>query len=416
MFKANRRRPGIVPRGIYPIRDVDDLLRAQPSCINPADVTLVQEGNDAVYTTQNPQLQKAIARYYAAIGATPDGGRGVTWGGEVSRSHLRTWLECARNAGYALVNAYAAECPDPPPQPPTGPHDRDGLPRGGGGESLSVAAVAAALRELNLRCLFDFPEHFPPANLPARHRYAPPRTCDSFCIDCERRGLASTRRPYRMSHGAHTRDFEEALGTPLPERAHRPLTDLPVMFLGIEPGGDYENDEELSCQNPTGGPTIRKRVPTRHYYWTPPPDTGWPDRPDEVRSVPGPFFAYLLNRFGFRNAYFTNIVKCRLRDETCAQEVNIRPDLRHQYVDFRVRNNCVTTYLSAEYRIHLPRLVFVFGTRGMDILRDENCIPHDLLVGLPHYAVVNRNMYTIEEYTAYCESVVSAAVRRLPAM
>jgi hypothetical protein len=123
------------------------------------------------------------------------------------------------------------------------------------------------LKNLNFKVLFDFPQHFPPHNLPARHRYSPPRKCENFCIDCETKHLCSSRYPYRMSHGADTEDFEQALGKTFPPPPNGKYVDTPVMFLGIEPGGEYGNDEKLMHYK---SKKLIKRVPTKHYYWTPP--------------------------------------------------------------------------------------------------------------------------------------------------
>lgn len=214
-----------------------------------------------------------------------------------------------------------------------------------------------------------------------------------------------------MSHGADTEDFEQALGSPLPQPPGGEFVDTPVMFLGIEPGGDYGNDELLPH------PTLRhveKMVPTRHYYWTVSSHVGWPTSSDQVKWVPGPFFAYLLFQFGLYNAYFSNIVKCRLWDDyrkdkngqTSPSEVSIKPDKLHRLADSRIRRNCIKMYLKREVQIHEPVVIFVFGGRGMEILSDEPWLDKGLLVQLKHYAVVNYNQIKSQQYTKECEEII----------
>jgi hypothetical protein len=221
-----------------------------------------------------------------------------------------------------------------------------------------------------------------------------------------------------MSHGADTEDFEQALGMPLPRPSGRTFIDTPVMFLGIEPGGTNANGEYL--QHPLLL-SVNKWVPTKHYYWTAPPSVGWPTTASLVTWVPGPFFAHLLCRFGLCNAYFTNIVKCRLWDnqrqnkqgQSPGGEVDIKPDKRRRLADSRIRRNCIEKYLQQEVQIHQPAVIFVFGSRGMRILRDEPWLDQGLLVQLEHYAVVNRNLKTAQKYASQCGLIVhNELVRR----
>jgi hypothetical protein len=219
-----------------------------------------------------------------------------------------------------------------------------------------------------------------------------------------------------MSHGADSEDLASAIGQPIPCPPAGYL-DTPVMFIALEPGGDYGNDELI--QHPVLN-AVAKRVPTRHYYWSPPKGIRWPISPDEVTRVPGPFFAFILASFGFRNAYFTNVVKCRLWDDTRLDkygnpspgEVDIKPDKRHHLIDSAVRRNCVARFLAREIEIHKPAVAFVFGGRAMEILRDEPPIDADLLVQLDHYAVVNRNMKSASVYSAECEAKIRHELAR----
>lgn len=260
------------------------------------------------------------------------------------------------------------------------------------------------LKKLNFQTLIEFKEHFSPEDFPSKYRYYPPRKCGNFCIDCELKNLSSvTRYPFRMSHGADTRDIEQAIGSPLLEPPNGKFVDTPVMLLGIEPGGDYDTSELIQHPVRKG---IKKCVPTKHYYWTTSSEDGWPKNWSDVTWVPGPFFAYVLSHFGLRNAYFTNIVKCRLWEENRKNkkghpspgEDKIRPDKRHNYVDSKIRRNCIENYLKREVQLIRPEIIFVFGNDGMKILHDEPWIRSKTIVKIDHYAVVNRNMITAQNY------------------
>ena len=263
------------------------------------------------------------------------------------------------------------------------------------------------LRKLNFETLLTFPEHFPVQSLEAKCRYTRPRRCTSFCIDCEQKGLCSSMFPHRMSHGADTEDIEQGLGRALPQPPSGRFVDTPVLFVGIEPGGEYGGGEILAHPD---SPDIKKWVPTKHYYWTAEASGTWPAEARGVKWVPGPFLAHIVCRYGLRRAYFTNIVKCRMR--VGELEVDIRPDKRHRYEDSAIRRNCVERYLRREVEIHQPAVVFVFGNRGRDILADEDWLDQELVVTLYHYAVVNRNLMTAQGYAERFGDVIGTELGR----
>ena len=267
------------------------------------------------------------------------------------------------------------------------------------------------LQCLNFRDLIDLPKQLR-REIPVKHSYCTARECKSFCIDCEQKKLCSPPlRPYRMSHGADTQDIEEAFGRPLPSSPDGKVLTIPVAFLGIEPGGG--SDGEAALPHPDY-PHIRKGIPTQHYYWTPNPEPHWPTKPDDVTWVPGPLLAYLLYRFQFRNAYFTNIVKCRLRKGD--SDVNIKPDIRHKLDYSKVRINCVERFLKRELELHRPKIIFVFGNDGKKILSDVKWLDQSVIVKLRHYAVVNRNLTKRPEYIEEVETDVEKGLRQLGAM
>lgn len=195
--------------------------------------------------------------------------------------------------------------------------------------------------------------------------YHQPPICDGFCVSCEEKGLlaVSDHRLYLMSHGADTSDFEVAFGCELPidEGVHE--TDLPVMFVLESPGGDKGNGVPQTHHD------VEKQPPTLHYYWMPPEALSWPDR-DAMLSqgnLYGPYFAYLLRRFGLKNAYFTNAVKCGLHDKN-GRFVSYRHSVPlHQ----ALRDNCFDEFLNEEVRAFQPKAIFAFGDNAHGLLRSS---------------------------------------------
>jgi hypothetical protein len=74
-------------------------------------------------------------------------------------------------------------------------------------------------------------------------------------------------------------------------------------------------------------------------------------------------------------------------------EIDIKPDKKHKYDDHKIRRNCIGNYLQQEVKLHKPKVIFVFGDRGMKILSDEPWIDSRLLVYLTHYAYQRRANY-----------------------
>lgn len=175
-----------------------------------------------------------------------------------------------------------------------------------------------------------------------QNRYNPPLQCRGYCVQCETNGNVfsdSTDSFDRISHGCSTSDYEEIL-EPLPNRPNR--IDSPIMFLLENPGSG-------GCWERTiGFRGYQKKVPTKHYYWTP-SIRCWPENAENVKPRSyGNFFAYLMNRHQLHNVYITNLIKCNKAGE-------------NKYNYKKARSNCVEKWLKKEIEIFKPRFVFAFG-------------------------------------------------------
>ena len=200
----------------------------------------------------------------------------------------------------------------------------------------------------NFRKLLDY------GGMPlVKHRYDDPLTCSGFCTACESAGFLRDAEPGlrldQMSHSADTSDFEDLLGI-LPT----PTMDDPVLFLLESPGGYYKLGEPLTFQG------VTKQPPVHHYYWTP-RETAWSRTSQDLSSLYGPYFAYLVYKFRLKHAYFTNIVKCSLgypESETFIPYYVVKDE---SVRDSRIRKKCYELFLSEELKIIQPSTVFYFG-------------------------------------------------------
>jgi len=204
--------------------------------------------------------------------------------------------------------------------------------------------------------------------------YEPPLKCAGCCVSCEERSLVDFEAKERldlMSHGADTSDFEALLG-PLAG----PNDAAPVMFVLECPGGDYGNGEPCDC-----GPW-KKIPPNRHYYFMP-DGKGWPTSLGEVLASAndyGPYLAYLIRRWGLRNAYFTNLVKCRYtQDDRAAKRPN------------SITENCFREFLLEEITTVAPHVIFVFS----------DTVKQDLTKLLPKFGVAVKIATALYHPAAY---------------
>lgn len=222
-----------------------------------------------------------------------------------------------------------------------------------------------ALRSLNFKDLLCYqgeilPEHF----------YSSPRDCSAFCIECERSGAAERAggKLTLMSHGCDTFDFEFIFGREL-EGEH--LVQDPVLILLENPGGDYSLGVEISYQG------VKKKPPVNHYYFS----SGLKDWPEEFEDLDGNFygsyFAYIIKRHGLKNAYITNLVKCK----SVAS-----------HSPYFIENSCVETILSRELAIFQPKLALCFSRKVHNSFR--RYFPNINSVYLSHPSWIQNRSYT----------------------
>jgi len=213
------------------------------------------------------------------------------------------------------------------------------------------------LAELNFKKLLHY------TRMPdVRANDSAPTPCTGFCVACEKNGIFDKpedqdKRLDQMSHGADTDDFEKAI-CPLPAGG----IEFPVAFLLESPGGYYENGTSIEYEG------IKKQPPVNRYYWLPQDLSSWPTDADEVeRNSYGPYFAYLIFKFQFKNAYLTNMVKCSLAERYNDQFVRFYIAEGDWHRDTKIRTNCFNLFLAEEMRILNPRVIFFFGKTAADM-------------------------------------------------
>lgn len=173
---------------------------------------------------------------------------------------------------------------------------------------------------------------------------------------------------YLISHGAEAADFQYLLGSWENTDGRLPHGDgedfnVPIIFLLETPGGERNRvqGEELQFRG------ARRWVPTGQYYWVPEVPaqcSHWPIDLTQVEQAGryGPYFAYLLRKFRLKNAYFTNLQKCGLRNLKTRQSAI---DKR----DGRLQTHCAAKFLAEEIKIIEPRIIFCFGDAAHMALR-----------------------------------------------
>ena len=179
--------------------------------------------------------------------------------------------------------------------------------------------------------------------------YDPPLPCSGYCIACEESGkVFDNSGDYfdQMSHGCDTSDFAELLGT-----LQHNNNSFPVMFLLENPGGDYSNGRIVPYQG------YKKQPPVNHYYWTPNIDE-WPNNPETLPHLYGPYFAYLMNKHRLGNVYITNVIKC-----------NTISANNKKYNKREATEICVRKWLKKEIDIFSPKYIFCFGANANKYLK-----------------------------------------------
>jgi hypothetical protein len=168
--------------------------------------------------------------------------------------------------------------------------------------------------------------------------------CNGFCTSCDEQGLLQIEGEQldKMSHGASTQDFQTVIEEPLIGKIS-----APIVFLFESPGGDYKNGD------PTNHNGFEKEPPTNHFYWVPQPHEKWNREPSKSY---GPYLENLIFRYGFENAYFTNVVKCSRKSN---EKVFI--PWKYNNLTQGVINNCSKNFLSEELDLINPAVIFFFG-------------------------------------------------------
>lgn len=126
----------------------------------------------------------------------------------------------------------------------------------------------------------------------------------------------------------------------------------------------------------------------------------WPDNPYSLDNHYGPYFAYLLKFYRFKNAYFTNAVKCSLavRNENRFLPFNVVHDNLNR--DTRIRSKCFELFLLRELEILAPDHIFCFGGKVEKMLRYaaiQNRFPNVAIHRLHHPSARMRWKKIVDE-------------------
>lgn len=182
----------------------------------------------------------------------------------------------------------------------------------------------------------------------AENHYTKPPVCTGFCTSCEQNALIEDTKSYTLdviSHGCHSDIYFSILGSFPPGT---PITDKHVLFLLEAPGADKFGD-------PVEYNGVKKRPSVSHYYFST-PDKKWPEDPDSIKNGYGSQFAYLMQYFGLKNVYITNVVKCGKTNGKKFQSYKA-----NNKSDRKIATNCYKEYLSRELDIFKPGIIFSFG-------------------------------------------------------
>ena len=175
--------------------------------------------------------------------------------------------------------------------------------------------------------------------------YDSPLNCIDYCILCEQRSVFPNQNDCfdQMSHGCDTSDYETLIGELKTDR----IVNFPILFLLENPGGDNGNGEIVPYKG------YAKQPPINHYYWADIDD--WPTNADNLKHYYGPYFAYLMKKFGLKNVYITNLIKCNV----------IKKEKKN--FDYRLAQSlCTENWLKKEIEIFSPKIIFSFGNRATD--------------------------------------------------
>jgi len=181
----------------------------------------------------------------------------------------------------------------------------------------------------------------------------------AFCTECERGGFSEAIdapgfRLRNVSHGAHSRDFLDALN---PSVDWSDWNASGVLFVFESPSSDPLLFQSVTIDG------VEKR-PTREWYWVhgEHPPHGYPD--SFVGGQYGNLIRSAIITFELRNAYVTNLVKCGLNDELGGQFKGIA-SFHHMCI-----NTCYARFLEREVSILEPKVIFAFGSNVYSKLQE----------------------------------------------
>ncbi len=209
-----------------------------------------------------------------------------------------------------------------------------------------------------------------------------------YCTACEKAGVNSSVsapgfRLTNISHGAHSKDFLDALSEPVDTVGWHTE---PVMFIYESPSLDYGLYDTVESHG------YAKR-PTKGWYWIHNglKRAGYPDY-FKGRAY-GHFCLSAIITFKLENAYVTNLVKCGMANE------------EGQYRGLKAfRNECVQLcydeVLSQEITTMNPRVIFCVGS-GVESWVRYLTGPSYYIQQLPHPAGARRGFRDDHYRTLY---------------
>jgi len=176
-----------------------------------------------------------------------------------------------------------------------------------------------------------------------------------YCISCEEKDINHSKddNQYKLtniSHGSHTIDFLALI-----QKNEIEMTswiESPVMFVFESPSRAHGDDIEYKG-------VLKK--PSPEWYWV------------EKNGVFPSYFkggqygnliSSIINTFKLKNAYVTNLVKCGLNNE--------KGDFKGiDSFNEDCISNCYSTFLKREIEITSPRVVFTFGNKVYEWVKNK---------------------------------------------
>jgi hypothetical protein len=242
-----------------------------------------------------------------------------------------------------------------------------------------INSVAVKLKELNFSKVLQL------ANQPGgRYSFDLYRSnglkhnVEGFCTSCEDKGFNYSQKSpdYKLStisHGTHTADFLEAMGTNKPDVTT--WHEQAVMFIFESPSIEDKKYELITHKD------INKK-PVKEWYWIH-KDKEYAEFPKYFEGKHyGNLVLSLINTFQLKNAYITNLVKCGLNN----QQGKFK-GIEHFSSD--CIRNCFETTLKKEIEILKPNVIFSFGKKVKDWLKILT--PDVPVYYLPHPAGRTKN-------------------------